>query len=358
MTWRSETLTAEAAARRCNDALGGVSADSSRRVLVIGGYGCGNAGDEAILSVLLRDLRDAQRDVRVVSADPRETASMHSVDAVAASPGALARATRWCDALVIGGGGIFSGYMGKRSMALPALALAAEAAGKTVVFRALGTYASTPRPVARGLVAAMQGARFVSVRDGASVEALRAWGLGRTVVREPDPALRLSRRPFNGSLPGGSIGLALRRVRDPLTQHRIEAEFVRTLDALVEAGRTPVLVPFCAHPSAEVEQDLAYAVTLRRHTARPDAIRVIDDARHPGELLDVVSRLDAIVAMRFHAIVFAHAARTPVLALPYDDKCSSFVHEYHLSSLPLASVTARSMLDALPFIRSSALVAA
>lgn len=351
MTWRSDTLTAEDAARRCDDALA-----AARRVLVIGGYGCGNTGDEAILSVLLRDLRrEERREVRVVSADPRQTTGMHSVDAVAAAPASLAGALRWCDALVIGGGGIFSGYMGTRSMALPALALAAEAAGRTVVFRALGAYDSTPRPVARALVAAMQRARFVSVRDEASVDALRRWGLDRAIVREPDPALRLARRPYNGLLPDGAVGLAFRRVRDPLTQHRIEAEFVRTLNALVEAGRVPVLLPFCAHPSAEVEEDLAYAQTLRRHAAHPDAICIAGDARHPGELLDAVSRLDAIVAMRFHAIVFAHVARTPVLALPYDDKCASFVHEHHLSSLPLASVTARSLLDALPFVRASAL---
>ena len=204
----------------------------------------------------------------------------------------------------------------------------------------------------------MQRARFLSVRDDASVDALRSWALDRAVVREPDPALRLARRPYNGGLPAGGIGLALRRVRDPLTQHRIEAEFVRTLDALTEAGRTPVLLPFCAHPSADVEQDLAYAEALRHCAARPNAIRVIAGARHPGEMLDAVSRLDAVVAMRFHAIVFAYASRTPVLALPYDDKCASFVHEHHLSSLPLASVTARSLLDALPFVRAASLVAA
>ncbi len=346
----ASTVSADEAASRCNAAMG-----EARRALVMGGYGCGNLGDEAILSVLLRDLRAGQRDdIRVVSANPRETAGLHGVDGVAATPVRLGRALRSCDALVIGGGGIFSGYMGKRSMALPALALAASYAGKKVVFRALGAYRTTPRPVARGLVAAMQRAAFVSVRDGATVDALDTFGLRRTVIREPDPALRLLRRPYGGALPQAAVGLALRRVRDPLTQHRLEGEFVRAINALVDAGRAPVLLPFSAHPSALVEQDAEYAWRLRSSARRPDRVHVVSDVRHPGEMLDVVARLDAIVAMRFHGIVFAQAVGTPVLAVPYDDKCASFADEQAIPALGLEHVTWTALMDALPDASSRA----
>ncbi|HEX5479160.1 MAG TPA: polysaccharide pyruvyl transferase family protein [Dehalococcoidia bacterium] len=320
-----------------------------RRPLVVGGYGCGNVGDEAILSVLIDDLRRLDVAPRVLSARPAQTARMHDVTADAATPHGLLRALAATDALVIGGGGIFSAYMGPRSRNLPSLARLARLLRRPVIFRALGVYATTPPAVARTLVRSMERADFVSVRDEASVRALRAFGLQRALILEDDPALRLPVAPHARSRPPGHIGVAVRRLRAGALQPRLAAELVALLDQLTSTGLTPVLLPFSAHPDEPVEQDDAYARELRARCARPEGV-IIEEHLNPHDMLRAVQSLDAIVAMRFHAIVFATSARTPAVALPYDDKCRVFI-QHHAPGTAVAeieTVTAASLFEALP----------
>lgn len=320
-----------------------------RRPLVVGGYGCGNVGDEAILSVLLDDLRQLDVAPRVLSARPAETASMHDVPAYAATPRGVLRALAASDALVIGGGGIFSAYMGPRSRNLPPLARLAKLLRRPVIFRAVGAYATTPPAVARALVRSMERVDFVSVRDDASARALRAFGLRRSLVLEDDAALRLPVAPDDRSPRPGRVGVAVRRLRASAVQPRVAAELVAFLDRLTATGRTPVLLPFSFHPNQPVEQDDAYARELRTRCARPESV-IIEEHRDPREMLRAVQSLDAIVAMRFHAIVFATIAHTPAVALPYDDKCRAFLERQapHTPVAEVETLTAPSLFGALP----------
>jgi polysaccharide pyruvyl transferase WcaK-like protein len=237
--------------------------------------------------------------------------------------------------------------MGARSKLHPLLALVAGAAGKRLIFRALGVYASTPPHVGRALAFAMDRADFVSVRDAASVGALRGFGLRRRLLVEGDPALRLKPAATSVTLPARPVGIAVRRVRDPRLQTRLEGELVTLIDALVASGRTPVLLPFSEHPSAPLEQDGGYAARLLARSGGQQRCVMVDDALSPGQLLELVSRLDALVAMRFHAILFGWRGSVPLVALPYDDKCAVFVAAHDIRAVPLESASARTLLHAL-----------
>jgi polysaccharide pyruvyl transferase WcaK-like protein len=65
-------------------------------------------------------------------------------------------------------------------------------------------------------------------------------------------------------------------------------------------------------------------------------------------MLERVQSLDAIVAMRFHAIVFASLASVPTVAVPYDDKCRSFVESRQIVAVEPSQLTAEALLAALP----------
>jgi polysaccharide pyruvyl transferase CsaB len=332
---------------------------AKRSVLLIGGYGCGNVGDEAILSVLLGELRDAGAHTTVVSADPPHTRRMHGIDAVAARPWSLLASMLRADTVIIGGGGIFSRYMGRRSMLLSAVALAAWALRKRVLFRAIGAYRGTPRLVLRALALAIGRASFASARDDATIETLDDAGVTRAIIREPDPALRLAPQRPETVLSARAVGIAVRRVRDEATQERLSRAFVELIDALVEAGLRPVLLPFCRHPSQALEQDADYARELRRMTRDPARCRIIDSDVSPAQMRGLVAELDALVAMRFHAIVFGHSAGVPMTAIPYDDKCASFVDEHRIDAIEPQAVTADALLDrVLPATRAPDAVAA
>jgi polysaccharide pyruvyl transferase CsaB len=321
------------------------SLNGARGVLIAGGYGCGNAGDEAILSVLLGEPALATREVTVVSSDPRDTARVHGVHAVAARPAPLLGAIGACDTLVVGGGGIFSAYMGRRSMLLPFITLAARAATKRVLFRALGVYRSTPPAVGRLLAVSMDRAAFASVRDAPSAAALRRFGMKRSPMLEPDPALRLQPAAHTCDIPLHAVGFALRRVRNEAQQPRLDAVYAEAIAAVEDSGRVPILIPFCSHPTQAVEQDEAYLAELRSRSGARSCLLL--DRLPPADLLSVVASLDALVAMRFHAILFGHIAGTPTLAVPYDDKCSAFAAERAIPTIGMSALTRDVLLSGL-----------
>lgn len=316
------------------------------RVVVLGGYGCGNLGDEAILTVLLDDLRQLGARTHVVSANPAETARLHNVGVVQASAGSVARAILAADAVLIGGGGIFSSYMGDRSRRLPELAAGARLLRKKVIFRALGVYRETPGRVARSLVRAMEHADFISVRDEASIEALRGFGLRSRLYLEDDPAMRLAPAQFQDAR-SGRVGLAVRQVRNAADQASLRACIIEVANRLIASGRSPYFLPFSAHPSEPCEQDDAYCRELIASTLSPTACCVVPPSTSPAQMLGLFSHLDAVIAMRFHAIVFAAASGVPMVALPYDDKCSSFLAEHGLAGLDIKTVSAAAIIAAL-----------
>jgi hypothetical protein len=110
------------------------------------------------------------------------------------------------------------------------------------------------------------------VRDDASIQALRGFGVTRAIEREDDPALRLEPSSAPIALPAGS-GYRRSASRDPRRQDAMRDTIVATIDGL-ERGRTPVLLPFCAHPSVPLEQDDRYAAEISRSSrARTHAAR-------------------------------------------------------------------------------------
>ncbi len=85
------------------------------KIVVSGYYGFGNAGDEAILEAMLRDVRALAPAVRVVvlSGDPADTSARFGVEAVPRmNPGAVMRALRGADLFLSGGGSLLQDATG------------------------------------------------------------------------------------------------------------------------------------------------------------------------------------------------------------------------------------------------------
>jgi hypothetical protein len=72
---------AELGRRHAATANAGAVSPRAARVLVIGNFGNGNTGDEAMLARTLQELPE-DRDVKVVSRNPRMVEAMHHVPAV------------------------------------------------------------------------------------------------------------------------------------------------------------------------------------------------------------------------------------------------------------------------------------
>jgi polysaccharide pyruvyl transferase WcaK-like protein len=116
-------------------ALAGIGRRGRRRttVLLVGNYGNGNVGDEAILA-RLTELTAGRCDMVVVARQPELVKGMHGVAAVRTLSTASVRALLCTDVVAIGGGGIFGRGMPLLPRLLPAVAIAARILGKRIVY--------------------------------------------------------------------------------------------------------------------------------------------------------------------------------------------------------------------------------
>jgi L-malate glycosyltransferase len=301
-------------------------------ILVIGAYGYRNVGDEAILAGLLSRLGD--RRVTVVSRDPEGTRRLHGVEAVGI--GRSASALRRHRSAIIGGGGLFGRDMGATGRLLPAFGLAATALGRPVHVEGIDLDARLA-PSARLLVPRlMRRAAHVSVRDRRSVAILRDWGVladlspdlsawmppasvkaGRALIRSAGVE---TRRPI--------VGLALTGI--------VPAVAVQALDAIAGAmdGMPDVqfvFVPMSRHPAVAAHDDLALAYRLREKRPR---LKVLEEMAHPSVVLAAFSQLTAVVAMRYHAMLFAERAGVPLVPLVYAEKNVRWLDERGLAPVP------------------------
>ncbi len=316
-------------------------------ILLVGGYGYRNVGDEAILAGLLTTL--GGRRVTVVSRSPAETTALHGVPAIGLF-GAIARLHRHRTVL-IGGGGLFGRDMGRIGRLLPLFGLLARVLGSTLIVDGVGVDAGLTGLnrflVRRMLVAADQ----VSVRDEASARLLRGWGItpvvaedlsarmapatakiGRTLLRaagvdEKRPVIGLCLTAVNGAL-APSVTAAV----TDLMQRHPELQFC--------------FIPMSQHPFISRHNDLVLARSLQATNPR---LKIVEGVTQPAVVLSLFGALDAVVAMRYHAYLFAARAGIPLIPIAYADKSLAWLDEHGVRSIePIGAALARAVAESLP----------
>ena len=177
------------------------SAAPTLRFAVSGYYGCGNAGDEAVLAGIAASFaRQAGGLVRltVLSQNPDVTTRLHGLEAVDRMNMAQVRAIlRDSDLLLSGGGSLLQDTTSARSLLYYLwIARMARRAGKPVMFYAQGM-GPLHRPISRLLVRLTANrAAFLTVRDEPSAQLLKAIGVTNPRLEvTADPAFALTPAP-------------------------------------------------------------------------------------------------------------------------------------------------------------------
>ncbi|MCU1051394.1 polysaccharide pyruvyl transferase family protein [Stenotrophomonas maltophilia] len=318
------------------------------RALVVGFYGAPNVGDEVLLDLLVRRIRELGGEPVVASIDPSLTRRMHGVDAVQfANVGDVARALMHCDVLVMGGGGIFQDHhpFNLDAVYLPyandisgyarPMLLARQLGVPTIVWgQGVGPLSSEG---ARTLVRELfQHADAVSVRDESSKALLRQIGVDRDILVAADPGWLFRRyHPLPAQQAAHGAGQS---------QNKVLAVVVREWDrgqwktSLAEALRTAVpagwriqWVAFQAHTEGSgATSDLPLIESLRQQLPGRSNDELIAPATTEATWQAITSA-DAVLSMRLHASILALLAGKPTAGLEYDDKLS---HAHVMAGMP------------------------
>lgn len=307
---------------------------------LIGSYGGLNAGDEAILTVAIAQLRRAVPGVEIVvfSRDCEHTQRHHDVERVVAAGAAVRQELRAeierIDLVLLGGGGIL--YDHEADFYLRLVRIAQDAGVATATY-AIGA-GPLDRPADRESVAAVLNKMdLVTVREMAAKRLLEESGVERDITVTADPAVLLEPEPFTqrmlereGLSEGRRlIGMSVREEGRAMSQIRTSeyhALLANAVDFLVDRFDAQVVfVPL-------ERKDIRESHRVMGRMAFPEDAWVLKRSYGPRELRGLMEHLDMAVGMRLHFLVFAATAGVPVVALPYATKVRDFLESLDVRS--------------------------
>jgi polysaccharide pyruvyl transferase CsaB len=303
------------------------------RLLLSGYYGFGNLGDEALLDVIVAQLRSRFEGVEidVLSATPKETARRLAVEAtprwnMRAVRASIARA----DAVLSGGGGLLQNATSMRSVLYYAGILrdAIRARRKTMIFaQSIGPLDPLGRFVVKRLC---RGVTRATVRDARSRELLHSLLPDTPVEQAADPV-------FLYDLPEYDLDLA----REGLADGRFAILCVRKIPSLKEGISViaravdrlanvhdirSAFLPIGGVGDAEVSTTM-----IRACTSAPMLL--------PEYGLDhsaaILRSAHIVIGVRLHALILAARFAVPFLAIPYDPKVSALCEDLQYPLAPL-----------------------
>lgn len=314
-------------------------------ILMSGYYGFHNAGDDAILNAIHRNLTqmDENLQVRVLIANPEEASQIYDYDMVSRFHiFGLLRAIHRCDLLISGGGSLLQDRTSTKSiMYYLTIINLAKLMGKKVMLYANGIGPVIKPANRRRVKRAVSRADLITLRDINSVDELRRMGVDRPdmcVTADPvftfdgipkDRARQLleeegipTEKPF--------VGVSL---RSWYSIPDFKEKMARICDEIYSRyDRNIVFIamqtPYDTEISRQVQQRMQHPSYILSNRYATDKI------------MGMVGCADFVLCMRLHTLIFAARMHVPTLGLVYDPKVL-----YHLKSLDMPSLGDVETLD-------------
>jgi polysaccharide pyruvyl transferase CsaB len=277
--------------------------------LLVGNYGVGNLGDDALREYFLQTYPEVTW--QVVSQNPRQ-------GELARLPGGVRslfsgrwistlQAYRRCDAVVFGGGSLFTDVESVYACFLWGLHVAvARLFGKPVVlaFQGIGPFRTrTGAWLARFSVRA---SRSISVRDSLSFERVAAWIPSRKIVQSSDPVFSLIKNK--------KIDRNTKNVFIIIPRHNSDATFRFLVQNLLRDHQfAHVHVIAMQHTSLQEKTVISQLLDVLPVGAEVAQAETLD------ALLEEISGASFVVTQRYHGAIAALALEVPVRIIPQGD---------------------------------------
>ncbi len=319
-------------------------------VVICGAYGRGNAGDDAILKAIVQEIRTVAPDapITVLSRRPSETRLTYRTGSIHTFNMLLMCARMRKAALYINGGGsLMQDVTSTRSLNYYLTTLiAGRLLGCKVMMYGCGI-GPIDKPGNRRRAARVMNRTvdLITLRDQISRDELERLGVNKprielsadpTVTLHPASDLRVEQVMTDLGLdPNGRyLAFGLRTWKD--FGGAVE-ELAQTAEYAYETyGLTPLFVPI-EHP-----KDLVPARAVAEKLHCPYAII---EQRLPIEVtIGILARMDVVLGIRLHALMFAAARGVPVVGVSYDVKIDGFLDYIgETRCVPLRGVTAEAL---------------
>lgn len=324
------------------------------RVGISGSYGGLNLGDEAILHVIVDELRRAQDvDITVFSRDAADTQRRHAVQSVYQTAELSRRDARdvvaGLDLFILGGGGIL--FDRDADMYLREVVLAHETHVPVMVY-AISAGPLVDQAVRKRVRDALNQAAVITVRERYSRKLLEEVGVEREIVLAADPALLLQPEPLtlDEILRAEAIDPSARligfSVREPgpaapnLDVEHYHRLLANAADFVIDRLDAEVVFVPMERRSFDVQHSHG-VVGQMSHAQRAT---VLKRDYTPRQILSLLRHFEFTVGMRLHFLIFSALAGVPFVGLPYATKVAGFLDEMGMEAPVLDRASAGQLI--------------
>ncbi len=341
-----------------------------KRVTVAGYYGFGNVGDEAVLTAMLRDIRQLcpAVDFVVLSEDPQRTSSLYDVQSVCwRDLKAVLTAIEESDMLIVGGGGLYNSYLdyvpeellspGSSSFSVFVFGLPLLAAflGKICMIYAVGASYVNSDSAKKHICLSLETAALVTVRDDGSKSVFESLGYQVERVQvTSDPAFGLvnaSSERVKDILAAEGIlltrpvvAVVMRNWAFCANPERWEREVAGALTQFAEEQNASVLfLPFqrSSDTPFDLSNDASVIGRIKGQMGLTTNVYVLSGTYSSAEISAILANCDLVLGMRLHSVILAIKNAVPFVALSYEPKVSNVLRMAGLEDygLELSSLT-------------------
>lgn len=294
-------------------------------LVIAGYYGFNNIGDEALLMAIIQNLKLYIEDVRIIvlSNNPEETKLTYGVNAInRLNIIKIARAMKKSRMFMYGGGTLIQENTSTRSLIYYlGMIWIAEKAGLKVMLYANGVEPINKyinKKLTRNI---MNHVDIITLREQASKTELQKLGVDRPqIIVTADPAFTI--KPCKDSeverifeeegidTEGPFIGFSVRKWDGYKTYIDVIARAADYVSC--KLGAKPVFIPMQYPNDLTIIKSIVSKMKCKGY--------IIKNKYNISQVMGITSKLDMLVGMRLHALIFAVSQCVPVVGLVYQPK--------------------------------------
>lgn len=306
---------------------------SAPKVLMSGYFGFDNSGDDAILKAIVNDLLeyDDSLRIKVLSNNPDKTENMCGVfSANRFKIREVIYSIKETDLLISGGGSLLQDITSTRSLlyylALMKLAL--------IYKKPIFVYANGIGPINKKINrvltrSILNKVDYISLRDNLSKEYLDELGVKNNNIKvTADPVFTLKPSEENKvmeilrnegiPLDKPIVGISIRRWKD---DEKVLIELKKTIDYLISKKKVNViLIPMHYKEDFDISKRLLELTNF-------EGCFILKNEYPVENLLGIIKKMDLIISMRLHTLIYAASQVTPMIGIVYDPKVEGFLKE-------------------------------
>jgi polysaccharide pyruvyl transferase CsaB len=314
-------------------------------VSILGYYGYGNTGDEAILESIITVLNKFLPCEFIVFTEyPEVVSNTHNVEAIYSSRHKIFRnfiqiiqALSKSDMFIFGGGSILGGSY-RQTLSWMSKILLAKMLSKPTVIYAVGVYPDFHKKLKiLKRIILNNAVDLINVRDEESKKILENIGI-KKVYLTVDPALCLEPRDSlhvqdilcKENIAMGDhplIGICLRGTyTDQLFPEETDyAQFKKILALVIDQLLTNLDADVVFIPMRYMPPDNKIAFEILEIIQHKKRVKVITGRYTPQEVMGILGKMDMVIGMRLHSLILAAAMSVPMVGIVYHPKVKNFL---------------------------------